>query len=334
MATDLENKLMVQQQRGGEVVERGRPSSVTGWLQHGTTTKQLARLLGSDEMAERWLRIALTECQRNPKLFDCTFESFAGALMQCAQIKLEPGQPLGLSWIIPFENSVRVGSEWTKRLDAQFQLGWTGIVQLARRSGQLGDIAARDVCERDEFDFNYLTGHKHHKPPLRGERGDAYGFYCYAKFANGGEHFLYMTREQVLAHAQTHSQSYKSAIRTAEKYKKKPTGPWFEHFEAMGRKTTVKLSRPFLPASPDWIAGLDADDRVVSLREDRLIIDAEDMGISLSPTVGELTDGEAESGEKTATAREEKPQGAEGTQAQQPAEGADAGQGDLLKGRQ
>lgn len=323
MATDLENKLAVQAARGGQVAERGaRPSSVTSWLQHGTTTKQLARLLGSDEMAERWLRIALTECQRNPKLFECTFESFAGALMQCAQIKLEPGQPLGLSWIIPFENSVRVGGDWTKRLDAQFQLGWTGIVQLARRSGQLGDIAAREVCERDEFDFNYLTGHKHHKPPLRGERGEAYGFYCYATFSNGGDHFLYMTREQVLEHAKQFSQSYKSAIRTAEKYKRQPTGPWFEHFNAMGRKTTVKLSRPFLPASPDWIAGLDADDRVVTLHgDDRLIIDADDMGIALAPAAGVDDDLSA-----TSDGAEQAQQQAEGAEAQAPGLPLDGGQ--------
>lgn len=328
MATELQNKLAVQAAqaaRGGQVAERqSKPSSVTSWLTHGTTTKQIARLLGSEEMAERWLRIALTECQRNPKLFDCTFESFAGALMQCAQIKLEPGQPLGLSWIIPFENSVRIGSEWTKRLDAQFQLGWTGIVQLARRSGQLGDIAARDVCERDEFDFNYLTGHKHHKPPLRGDRGEAYGFYCYAKFANGGEHFLYMTREQVVAHAARFSQSYKSALKIAEKYKKTPAGPWFEHFEAMGRKTVVKQSRPFLPASPDWIAALDADDRVVSLRDgNRLIIDSDEMGIALGAPADVEDLGASSTGESAGSAEEaaEQPQG-------------DAGQTTLLEGGQ
>jgi recombination protein RecT len=252
----------------------GRPNSVIGFLTDTKTTRQMARLLGTDEMAERWLRIALTVCRQTPKLLACTPESFAGALMQCAQLKLEPGPPLGLAWILPYDKSVKVNGAWHKVPEAQFMLGYAGIVQLAQRSGQIANIFANAVCEGDEFGFDYLTGEKHHKPPTRGLRGKAIGFYCSARYANGGEHFLYMSREQMVQH--------RDQFAAAKKFK---SGPWYEDeaaeqsplFDGMGRKTMVRLSRPYLPASPDFIQAIQADEHVsrFEVNSARVVIDDE-----------------------------------------------------------
>jgi recombination protein RecT len=187
---------------------------------------------------------------------------------------LEPGPPLGLAWILPFDNNRKVSGTWHKITEAQFLLGYPGIVQLAMRSGQLADIAAHAVCEGDEFSFDYLSGEKHHKPPIRGLRGKAIGFYCAARYANGGEHFRYMTREQMVQH--------RDQFAASKKFK---SGPWFEDesqeqsplFDGMGRKTMVRLSRPYLPASPDFINAVSADERVsrLDVTTGRVVIDDE-----------------------------------------------------------
>lgn len=316
MATDLENKLVEQRRRteAGEALERvGTPTSVMSFLTHPSTVKQLSRLLGSEEMADRWLRVGLTEMQRIEKLRECSWESFAGALMLCAQLKLEPGPPLGLAWILPYENKVKIKNVWTKRLDAQFQLGYPGIVQLAHRSAQLATIAAHEVCDGDEFSFDYLTGDRHHRPPYKGERGDWYGIYCYAKYANGGEHFLYMTREQVMAHAERFSRAYQYDLKRVADGSS-GISPWTTDPIAMARKTVIKASRPFLPASAEFIQAARADESVLGYQSGRPVIDDAGFEVALSaPQREELpASTDAETGEKREATPEEKTQGLPG----------------------
>lgn len=324
MATELENKLAVQRRRAeaGETLDRaGDPTSVMGFLTNPKTRIQVARLLGDKDMAERWLRIGLTEVRRitgtpgrHNGLADCSMESFAGALMQCAMLKLEPGPPLGLSWILPYENRVKVGNTWTTRMDAQFQLGYPGIIQLAHRSAQLADIAAHEVCEGDEFGFDYLSGEKHHRPPYKGERGEAYGVYLFAKYANGGEHFNYMTKEQVLAHAARYSKAYQFDLKRIADGGK-GTSPWSTNFVPMMRKTAVKQSRPYLPASADFVVGLRADEQTmrVDWEREQIVIDDDSLDMALSAPqaeeVGEVV--AAETGEKREPNAEEATQGAQ-----------------------
>ena len=62
--------------------------------------------------AERFARICLTAVRNNQKLMGCTQESFAAALMTCAQLNLEPNTPQGLAYLIPY------GKE------CQFQIGY------------------------------------------------------------------------------------------------------------------------------------------------------------------------------------------------------------------
>src|SRR2546430_2149817 len=92
---------------------------------------------------DRFTRIAVTTLRSTPGLAKCDAMSFLGALMVSAQLGLEPGGPLGQAYLIPFNNQV------------QFILGYRGIIELARRSGQLSSIEAHEVCEKDEFSYSY-----------------------------------------------------------------------------------------------------------------------------------------------------------------------------------
>ncbi len=244
--TDKLAKAAEQHQVADLAERRGAtsPTSVQSFLSAPIARRELSRMLVDDAMAERWLRIGLTLTRQTPDLLACTMESFAGALMQCAQTKLEPGPPLGFAWILPFKNSR------TRKLEATFVIGYPGVIQLAMRSAQLASLVAREVCEEDEFDIDYGRAQQfHHKPPLKGERGEPYGYYCLAHFANGGTHFFYMTREQVIRHRDRFSKAAKF-------------GPWVTDFDAMARKTTILLSKRFLPASPDFIQASVADEQV------------------------------------------------------------------------
>src|SRR5262245_33131492 len=110
---------------------------------------QIALALPRHMHAERMLRIVMTSVQRNVKLLDCDPVSLVGAVIQSAQLGLEPDGVLGEAYLIPFYNGHR------KRYEVQFQVGYKGLLALARRSGAVEDVDTRLVYAKDEFDFCY-----------------------------------------------------------------------------------------------------------------------------------------------------------------------------------
>ena len=53
---------------------------------------------------ERFTRMALSALNTTPKLAECSQMSFLGALMNAAQLGLEPNTPLGQAYLIPYRN--------------------------------------------------------------------------------------------------------------------------------------------------------------------------------------------------------------------------------------
>ena len=77
---------------------------------------QFARAMPKHMDPDRLARIAMTEYRRNPVLGTCSPQSFFGALMQAAQLGLEPGL-VGHSYLVPFKNRK------TGTTDVQFMIG-------------------------------------------------------------------------------------------------------------------------------------------------------------------------------------------------------------------
>ena len=187
--------------------------------------------------ADRMLSLALGALRANPKLMECTTESLMSAVVVSSQLGLEPNTPLGHAYLIPFENR-RAG-----RTDVQFIPGYRGLIDLARRSGQIVSIASHAVCANDDFEFEYGLDEKlQHKPSLA-ERGPIVGFYAVAKLKDGGHAFEVMSVEQVNA-IRDKSQGYASAKRFNN-----TNHPWFTYYEEMGRKTVLRRLFKYLPIS-------------------------------------------------------------------------------------
>jgi recombination protein RecT len=195
---------------------------------------------------ERFNRIAINLVRKTPRLLECDPMTFVGALMVSAQLGLEPGPPLGLSWIIPRRNR-KAGGRW----EAHFQFGYKGVIELFRRSGQFKSIAARAVKENDEFSYSYGVGpgdddeHLVHRPLLKGNRGESYAWYAIAKFKNGGHAFVVLGRDEV-----------------EKRRARGEDGPaWRTDYDAMASKSCVMALAPWLPLSPELELQLAADGR-------------------------------------------------------------------------
>ncbi|MEK5439361.1 MULTISPECIES: recombination protein RecT [Paenibacillus] len=187
---------------------------------------------------DRLLRIATTSIRTNPKLKVCSPESLLGAVMQCAQLGLEPSI-LGHAYLIPYKN---------KGVDeCQFQIGYKGLIELARRTGQISSIMAQAVHQNDEFEYEYGINEKLKHVPADGDRGAVVKYYSYAKFKDGGYSFMVMSRQDIVIHRDKFS-------------KAKNFGPWVDHFDEMAKKTVLKSLMKYMPISVEFQRAVDQDE--------------------------------------------------------------------------
>lgn len=210
---------------------------------------QIQHALPKHMKSDRMARVALTLIRQVPDLQKCEPMSFMGALMQVSQLGLEPGGALGHAYLLPFKVRRKVGNEWRENMEVQVIIGYRGMIDLARRSGQIVSLSARVVREKDTFSYGYgLDETLHHVPFEGADGGDITHFYAVAKLQGGGVQFEVMTAAQVNT-VRDNSQGYKAALASAEKYKGEIKSPWSTNYDEMGRKTVVRRLFKYLPVS-------------------------------------------------------------------------------------
>ena len=161
---------------------------------------EIAKALPSVMTPERFTRIVLSAISVNPKLAECTPTSFLGAMMTSAQLGLEVNTPLGQAYVLPYMNK--------GNLEAQFQLGYKGLIDLAYRSGEVEVIQAHIVYAADKFEVQYGLEPKLTHIPADSNRGEPVKVYAVFKTKSGGFGFEVMSMEDVRRHAEKYSKAY------------------------------------------------------------------------------------------------------------------------------
>jgi recombination protein RecT len=201
--------------------------------------EQIALALPRHLTPERMIRVALTAVQRTTKLQECDALSVVGAVVQASQLGLEPDGVLGQAYLVPYWNSK------TRKMEAQLQPGYKGLIALARRSGELSTLFSELVYERDRFKVvKGDTPRLIHEPDYRSEdRGELIGAYAVVIFKDGGKDFEFMPMHEL------------NKIRAMSKSKDKDGneyGPWATHPEEMYRKCPIRRLAKRLPLSPEF----------------------------------------------------------------------------------
>ena len=274
---------------GNAVAKKEAPKDFPAMLDQwkGEIALALPRHLNADRMA----RIALT-CFRNvPKLGDCDPKSVFAAVIQAAQLGIEPGL-MGEAHLIPYGNT------------CQLIPGYQGLIKLAKQTGQVTDIYAMAVRENDKFSCTFGLNRTIEHVPLAGKggfpastaaRGEVLGFYAVAVFKDGSRTFVVMGKDEV-DRIRDASQGYKMAM----KYKK--DSPWISNYEEMGNKTAIRRLCKTLPKSPELAQALaledthgkgqpqniDLKDAIEGTYTATYEVDA-DAGESIDPESGEIT---------------------------------------------
>jgi len=239
----------------------------------------IAKMLPRHLNPERLLKVAQIAATTTPTLLKCDVPSLIGAIGQCAQMGLEPNTVLGHAYLVPF-NIKRKDADGQERWvnSVQVIIGYKGLIDLARRSGQIVSIAAHEVCENDKFELVYGIDEKLNHTPAMGERGEVVGFYAVAKLKDGGHCCEFMSVrqiEQIRASSQSaFKDEWVNGRKTGNRIPK--GGPWWEHFVEMGRKTVIRRLAKYLPLSIEFQTAVALDNMAEAGRDQKLdTIDAE-----------------------------------------------------------
>jgi recombination protein RecT len=199
-----------------------KPNDIFGFLR--VHQGEIARALPKHMSADRMARIATTEVRRVPKLLACDAKSLFGAIIQASQLGLEPGGGLGHSYLVPY------GKE------CQLIIGYRGMIDLARRSGQMISLSGEAVFAKDRFEYELgLDPKLKHVPSTEAERGPLVYAYAIAHLVGGGVQFVVLPRAEV---DRIRSRSSASS-----------SGPWKTDYDAMAIKTAIRRLFKYLPVS-------------------------------------------------------------------------------------
>ncbi|TDM43480.1 recombination protein RecT [Macrococcoides canis] len=229
MATTESLKQQVQTTQQNQVANQPKPQTIEDYMKK--MAPAMSQALPKHMDIDRLTRLAMTTIRTTPALKDTDVGSLLGAVMQAAQLGLEPGL-MGHCYLLPFNNKNKGIKE------VQFIIGYKGMIDLARRSGHIKSIYAHAVYSNDEFDYELgLESKLVHKPTMEPDKGEFIGAYAVAHFKDGGYQFEFMSKADI--------EKRKGRSKAANS----KFSPWTSDYEEMAKKTVVRHMWKYLPIS-------------------------------------------------------------------------------------
>lgn len=186
----------------------------------------------TEEMASRFAKMTYTAITQNTLLQQCNVASIVKAASQAASLDLDI-DIRGLAYLVPYKNGK------TGQYEAQFQMGYMGLIELAYRSGKVKAISAHCVyeSEKGKVEISRENGQFTVKHPFTFEApsGRIVAVYASAEIEGIGSQTIVLRIDE---------------IEKFRKLSKAPDSPaWKNHYEAMAKKTAIRQLAKFLPKS-------------------------------------------------------------------------------------
>ena len=234
--TDASNKQIATEKKG----------TLGDWM-NGNKAAFLAAIPKGTLEIDRFMQSAILALT-NPKmrnLLNCSKESIYRSLKEAASYGLELNGTLGQAYLIPYnEKGV---------MTCHFQMGYKGLISLARRSNTIKTIAAECICENDVVDIELgMNRHLSHKIDITKERGDVIAYYCLVELINGGVQFCVKTKKDIEKHRDKFSKAYNP---------KDSENIWNKNFDAMALKTCVIQALKLCPISIEALEAVSKEEQ-------------------------------------------------------------------------
>lgn len=200
----------------------------------------IANALPNGGSPDRIIQAAVWQITNTPALAMCTAKSVIGCVLNSSLLGLNP--TLKQCWYIPYRDQ------------ATFQISYTGMIALARRSGIVSDVYAHVVRKTDRFEVTYGTDKKIlHVPDLNSTGDEFTHVYAVVKYTNGGTEFVVLNSNDV-ERRRVKSPSQRGA----------PNGVWAEWKQEMWQKTALKVLLKTAPLTDEAAAAMQTDGAALS----------------------------------------------------------------------
>lgn len=196
--------------------------SVSSLTKNPAVVKRFSDILGKKSAG---FVSSLVSLSKSKALAVAEPNSVVSSALVAATLDLPIVPTLGFAAIVPFYDSKK------KMTIASFQIMTKGLIQLAQRSGQYQTINVAPVYDGDIKEYNRFTGDiKFNDDNVPDTEQPPIGYVAYMRLNNGFEKYLYMTIDEIKKHGLRYSQTFRKGY-----------GLWVDNFDAMARKTTLKL---------------------------------------------------------------------------------------------
>ena len=203
-------------------------------------------VLGSEKVAAGFISSVISIANGNKELRKADPMTVVGAAMVAATLQLPVVPTIGLAYIVPYKGQ------------AQFQIGYKGLIELAERSGQFKNIIDEVVYEGQLVKRNKFTGEYIFDEDAK-TSDKVIGYMARFDLINGFSKTIYWSKAEIEAHALRFSQAYKNGW----------SCPWKSDFDAMARKTVLKaLFSKYAPKSIQMQSAIALDQATVKTPAD------------------------------------------------------------------
>lgn len=209
--------------------------TIKGFFYRDDVKAKFNELMG--QRSPQFITSVLSVVNNNSYLKNASPESVFSAALMAATLDLPVNPNLGFAYIIPYGQQ------------AQFQVGYKGLIQLALRSGQFKTISVSPVYEGQIKQQNPLTGYEFDWSNKLSDK--VVGYAAYFSLINGFEKTLYMTTDEISAHGKRFSKTFGNGV-------------WKTDYDAMAQKTCLKLLlSKYAPLSIEMQKAVIADQSII-----------------------------------------------------------------------
>ena len=232
----MANKVAVENKKPSVVVK------VKSMLNDDKVKSRFNEILGAN--AQQYMASIINTVSASNELKKCEATSILAAAFVAASFDLPIDTNLGFAAIVPYNRSTKdADGNWVKVMSAQFQMMYKGFVQLAIRSGEYEKMNCSEVYQDELVSFNPITGECEFVTDFsdctqrdEGDPKNIAGYYAWFRLRSGFSKELYMSKKAVQNHAKKYSQAYRYDLS-----KNKQSSKWSTDFDAMAKKTVIKL---------------------------------------------------------------------------------------------
>ena len=205
-------------------------------IQSDMYKKLINNTLGNEKRAQRFIASISSAVATNPGLQECDAGTILSAALLGETLNLSPSPQLGQYYLVPYNVKTGVDEKGKPiyKKQAQFQIGYKGLIQLAIRSGQYkklnvlaikkGELINYDPLN-EEIEVNLIDDE------VEREETETIGYYAMFEYTNGFRKSIYWSKPKMIKHAEKYSAGYKAH---------KGYTFWEKDFDGMAYKTMLR----------------------------------------------------------------------------------------------